>query len=168
MVSWRGAVRALRPRRCVCRLYLWTGSGVRDRSRELNLRAAQRPVRRLQYTLELPRGVCGDDASRKVAVERRNRAAEWQAGDSLRTPLDRAHAAMYRDNAVAQPRVRRSAFAGARLENEAADNWDTTPSFAGGNNEPSVTPFRTSVRVAGLPFPIKSASHRFGIGCKLK
>jgi GGDEF domain-containing protein len=37
------------------------------------------------------------DTSRKVAVSAAIGAAEWQAGDSLRTLLDRADAAMYRD-----------------------------------------------------------------------
>jgi diguanylate cyclase (GGDEF)-like protein len=37
------------------------------------------------------------DTSRKVAVSAAIGVAEWQAGDSLRTLLDRADAAMYRD-----------------------------------------------------------------------
>jgi len=41
------------------------------------------------------------DASRKVAVSAAIGAAGWQAGDSLRTLLDRADAAMYRDKRAA-------------------------------------------------------------------
>jgi len=53
------------------------------------------------------RWVCGDytirvgGISRKVAVSAAIGAAHWQAGDSLRTLLDRADAAMYRDKRAA-------------------------------------------------------------------
>ena len=51
----------------------------------------------------ISRWVCGDytirvrDTNRKIAVSAAIGAAEWQAGDSLRTLLDRADAAMYCD-----------------------------------------------------------------------
>ena len=46
------------------------------------------------------------NTGRKVEVSAAIGAAEWQAGDSLRTLLDRADAAMYRDKrAAAQARV---------------------------------------------------------------
>ncbi len=48
------------------------------------------------YTIRVGGG-SGDAGSRKVAVSAAIGAAEWQAGDSLRTLLDRADAAMYRD-----------------------------------------------------------------------
>ena len=78
-------------------------AGSADQARELNLPAAQRRSKTANTPWSYRGGGGGDysirvnDASRKVATERRCRAAEWQAGDSLRTLLDRADAAMYRD-----------------------------------------------------------------------
>jgi diguanylate cyclase len=46
------------------------------------------------------------DTSRKVAVSAAIGTVEWQAGDSLRTLLDRADAAMYSDKRCARPEER--------------------------------------------------------------
>jgi diguanylate cyclase (GGDEF)-like protein len=63
-----------------------------------------------EHISRISRWVCGDytisvgDASRKIAVSTAIGAAAWEAGDSLRTLVGRADAAMYRDKrASVQP-----------------------------------------------------------------